>query len=87
MSIAQGDIYSLDVDFFEIESSYVSSNMISKIHDSGKEISIRTIDDEESMLKIIDTGVDNIVTNEPEMIKEMLSRDNNWIRSVMDRAA
>lgn len=87
MSIAQGDIYSLDVDFFEIESSYVSSNMISKIHDSGKEISIRTIDDEESLLKIIDTGVDNIVTNEPEMIKEMLSRDNNWIRSVMDRAA
>lgn len=87
MSIAQGDIYSLDVDFFEIESGFINSNMISKIHNSGKKISIRTIDDEESLLKIIDTGVDNIVTNEPERIKEILSRDNNWIRSVMDRAA
>ncbi|MGN0491973.1 glycerophosphoryl diester phosphodiesterase membrane domain-containing protein [Ruminococcus sp.] len=87
MSIAEGDIYSLDADFFEIESGYVNSNMISKIHDSGKEISIRTIDDEESLLKIIDSGVDNIVTNEPERMKELLSRDNNWIRSVMDRAA
>lgn len=87
MSIAQGNIYSLDVDFFEIESGYVSSNMISKIHESGKEISVRTIDDEEALLKIIDTGIDNIVTNEPERMKDLLSRENNWIRSVMDRAA
>lgn len=48
---------------------------------------MKGINQSATLLKIIYSGVDNIVTNEPERMKEMLSRENNWIHSVMDRAS
>lgn len=64
MSLAYGNITELQsADAFSIESTSITSSLVSHIHKEGKKIQAWTVNTEESIQKMIDLNVDNIITD------------------------
>ena len=73
MSIAYGDINKLSAaDHFSIEASGITEQIVSDIHNSGKEIYAWTVNTEESINRMIDLNVDHIITDHVTLAKECI---------------
>lgn len=82
MSLAYGDISSLEAaDHFSIEATNITSSLVSQIHQAGKQIYAWTINTEENINRMIDLKVDNIVTDDITLAKNIIYADktNNVI--------
>ena len=77
MSLAVGDITKIEyADAFSVEASSINEKLVSKVHNSGKEIYGWTVNKELSIQHMIDMGVDNIITDNIELGKELVNTDN-----------
>jgi glycerophosphoryl diester phosphodiesterase len=77
MSLAVGDITKIEyADAFSVEASSVNSSLVNKVHNSGKEIYAWTVNKESSINHMIDMGVDNIITDNIELAKDLISTSN-----------
>ena len=77
MSLALGDITKIEyADAFSVEASSVNSSLVNKVHNSGKEIYAWTVNKESSINHMIDMGVDNIITDNIELAKDLISTSN-----------
>ena len=73
MSIAYGNINALTVaDHFSIEASNVTEELVSDVHNAGKEIYVWTVNTEENINNMIDLNVDNIITDDITLAKECI---------------
>ena len=72
MYLVKGDLINLKSDFYSIEESLVSNNLVNEIHANGKEVHVWTVNDDQKMERLINMGVDNIITDEVEMLKSTL---------------
>lgn len=73
MSIAIGNVIELEyADAFSVEASNVNVALVSKIHNEGKELYAWTVNTEESINKMINMNVDNIITDNIELGKELV---------------
>jgi len=73
MTLAYGNILSLDkADGFSIEATSVTKSLVKKIHNSGKEIFVWTINNEDSISKMLNLKVDNIITDDVELAKNTI---------------
>lgn len=73
MSIAYGDLSRLGAaDHFSIEASCITEKIVSDLHNSGKEIYAWTVNTEESINRMIDLNVDNIITDHVTLAKECI---------------
>lgn len=73
MSLAYGDILSLEAaDQFSIEATSVTSSLVNKIHQAGKQIYAWTINSTENIQKMIDLNVDNIITDKITLAKNII---------------
>ena len=64
MSIAIGKITDAKyADAFSIEATNVTETQVSRVHNAGKEVYAWTVNKEESINKMIDMNVDNIITD------------------------
>jgi glycerophosphoryl diester phosphodiesterase len=52
---------------------YVTEAMVDHAHDHGIEVVPWTVDDEATMRKLIDDGVDGIITDYPDVLREVMS--------------
>ena len=78
MSLAVGDITSLKyVDAFSLEATNVTKKQVNRVHNAGKEVYAWTVNTEESINKMIDMGVDNIITDDVPLGKELVLNSNN----------
>lgn len=87
LALGVGTYYDLPAaDFFSVESTFITAGMVQQIHLRGKTISAWTINrqqDAESLLKL---GVDDLITDKPEIIEALLVRDKKldnrliWLR-------
>lgn len=78
MSIAIGNITDAKyVDAFSVEASNVNVNLVSKVHNEGKELYVWTVNTEESISEMIDMNVDNIITDNIELGKELVEKSKN----------
>ncbi|MDO4785212.1 MAG: glycerophosphodiester phosphodiesterase [Propionibacteriaceae bacterium] len=55
-----------------------STRMLDELHRLGKRVHIWTIDDPETMHRLIDVGVDGIVTDRPDTLREVLLARGMW---------
>ena len=86
MSIAIGNITELTyADAFSVEASNVNQSLVRMVHHDGKEILAWTVNTEEGITKMIDMGVDNIVTDNISLGKELVekSRHSNLINELL----
>ena len=87
-SIAIGNITKLkDADAFSIETTNINKKLVKRIHNEGKEIYAWTVNTEESINKMIDLNVDNIITDNITLSKELVikSRNSNLINEFIKR--
>lgn len=82
MSLAYGDIMQLDAaDNFSIEASSATKVLVNNVHKAGKELYVWTINTKENIDKMIDLNVDNIITDNITLAKDIINnrQPNNLI--------
>ena len=82
--VATEGIENIDyADFFSIEESAIDEDLVSRIHEEGKQCFVWTINKEDNVQYLVDCGVDTILTDDPIMMKEALSKCN-YVESFAD---
>jgi len=56
----------------------VTPRTVRRIHAAGRRIHVWTIDDPTTMHRLLDWGVDGIVTDRPDLLKEVLRARGMW---------
>jgi len=69
---AIGDLTSLDADFLAVAMGMASAGFVRRSHEAGKKVYVWTVNDPVSMSRMISLGVDGIITDEPEMARQVL---------------
>lgn len=71
MSLAYGDITQLTAaDHFSVEASNATESLISRVHGAGKKLFVWTVNTKESITKMAERNVDNIITDNIELAKQ-----------------
>lgn len=74
LALGVGNYYDLpDADFFSVESTFITSGMVNQIHLRGKTVSAWTIDREADARHMMELGVDDLITDAPDMVHQLLS--------------
>jgi len=62
-----------DIDALSLNKKFVSQNLINSIHLSGKRVFVWTVNDKSEAERFIAMGVDNIITDKPDMAIKVVS--------------
>lgn len=73
LSVSAGNLKKLNVDFLAVNGTFATPNFIQEIHRSGKQVFVWTINDSVSMSNMISRGVDGIITDKPDLAKNVLA--------------
>lgn len=72
-TVAYGEMENMEyADAFSIEAYFATNNMVNKLHEQGKEVYAWTVNTEEGIQEMIDVGVDNIITDNPVLARELI---------------
>jgi glycerophosphoryl diester phosphodiesterase len=63
----------LDVDLIAIERRRATPSFIRAAHRAGKEVHVWTVNDRAGMQRFVELGVDNIITDDPAMLRDLLA--------------
>ena len=78
ISVAVGQIERLEAaDDFSIEASFVSKRLVQRLHRTGHEVYAWTVNSARNMEKMLDAGVDNIITNHVSLAKETVAKERS----------
>ncbi len=69
---AVGDLSGLEGDFVAVNAATVSTGLIRKVQDAGKDIYVWTVNDPLQMSAMASMGVDGLITDRPAMANEVL---------------
>ena len=73
-----GDYAELDVEFYSVEPNLVlTKKFMRDAHDDNKEVHIWTLSPKADVSGYVDLGVDNIINDDPVMIRELLNEKQN----------
>ncbi len=86
MPFAFGDYISLeDIDFFSMEASNINQTIVDAIHKRGKRLHVWTVNTSENIYKMIELGVDNIITDDVNLVNQLIEekREKNLIEEAI----
>lgn len=72
MFVALGDLSKLNIDFYSVEENNVTDKFVTQAHLLGREVHVWTINEADDMRKLMDLGVDSIITDDEILLKETL---------------
>jgi glycerophosphoryl diester phosphodiesterase len=72
VTAAVGDVSRTQADFLSLNSAQATPELLRKAHAARKEVAVWTVDKPEVMQRMIERGVDNIITNEPALLKRVM---------------
>jgi glycerophosphoryl diester phosphodiesterase len=76
VTAALGDVLRLPVDFLSMDAAKVDDSFVSLAHRWGKSVHVWTVNTRADMLKMILADVDNIITDKPALLAELLQELN-----------
>jgi len=86
MSVAYGDVTDLDfADILCVEITFLTEDLVEEAHSNGKDVYVWTANSRESIQKALSYKVDNIITDDPLLAKEMITDYNSnpiFVRSL-----
>ncbi|QUR66060.1 glycerophosphodiester phosphodiesterase family protein [Mycobacterium spongiae] len=56
----------------------ITPRMVQKVHDSGRQVHAWTIDDPDAMHALLDMGVDGIITDRADLLRDVLVGRGEW---------
>jgi glycerophosphoryl diester phosphodiesterase len=71
-AVAAGDLTRLDVDFLAVNSRLATEPFVQLAHSRDREVFVWTINDPRTMSVLISRGVDNLITDFPEIARRVL---------------
>ena len=76
VTAAIGDVAKTSADFVSLNSAQATSSLVRRAHAAGKAVHVWTVDKPEVMLRMIERGVDNIITNDPALLARVMRERN-----------
>ena len=87
-AVAYGELTNLEsADAFSVEAYFATSSLVNRLHEQGKEVYAWTVNSEDSIQSMIDVGVDNIITDNPVLARELIyskSLNENIVEFITD---
>lgn len=72
-AVSVGDLTRAEADFFAVSTTLATPAFIQAAHRKGKEVSVWTVNDPVTMSVMISRGVDNIITDYPDLARRVLA--------------
>ncbi len=69
-----GNVLRTEADFLSLNSAQATSQLVRRAHRAGKDVHVWTINQPEVALRMIERGVDNIITDDPAMVAGLIQR-------------
>jgi len=73
---AVGEVYRVDTDFLSVNAARATSGLVREAHRHGKEVHVWTVNDVGNALSMIEVGADNIITDDPALLRNLLDTWN-----------
>jgi glycerophosphoryl diester phosphodiesterase len=67
VAFALGDLNRLEIDLLSVRADWLSDELLRGAHRRGKEVHVWTVNDAGQMARLIKRGVDNIITDDPDL--------------------
>ncbi len=72
VTAAVGNVLRTGADFLSLSSAQASASLVRRAHRAGKQVHVWTVNRPEVMLRMIERGVDNIITDDPALLARVL---------------
>lgn len=76
VTAAVGDIVSGETDILSVNAARVTASLLRRAHRAGKEVHVWTVNTPEAMLRMLELGVDNIITDDPAGLASLMRMRN-----------
>ncbi len=73
-AVSVGDLTKLDADFLAVNAKNATPGFVKRAHNSGKEMQVWTVNHPAQMSAMISLGVDNIITDEPALARDIMQQ-------------
>ncbi len=71
-AVSIGDLTKLDADFLAVNAKNATPGSVKRTHNSGKQMQVWTVNHPAQMSSMMSLGVDNIITDEPALARDVL---------------
>ncbi|OYP36526.1 glycerophosphodiester phosphodiesterase family protein [Rhodopirellula sp. MGV] len=72
MSVYVGNLRNIDADFLAVNADFANRDFIRRAHQAGKEVFVWTVDDPAKMSMLMNRKVDGILTNRPDIARDVI---------------
>ena len=72
VTAAVGDVLRTEADFLSLNSAKATTSLVRRARAVGKDVAVWTVNDPEVMLRMIERGVDNIITDDPALLVRVM---------------
>jgi glycerophosphoryl diester phosphodiesterase len=72
VTAAVGSVVRTEADFLSLNAARATTSLVRQAHAAGKEVHVWTVNTPEVMLRMIERGVDNVITDDPAMLVRVL---------------
>jgi glycerophosphoryl diester phosphodiesterase len=74
VATARGDLTSLGADFLAVEARMATPRFVRRAHRAGQDVYVWTVNDPAWMLAAMSRGVDGLITDRPDLAREVVGR-------------
>ncbi len=76
LSTGKGDMTRLPVEFLSLHQRLVNTSLVRRAHRRGMEVHAWGVSDQETALRMLDLGCDNLITDEPALLRAVVDEYN-----------
>ncbi len=83
VTAAVGDVLRSEADFLSLNAARASTSLVRKAHAAGKDVHVWTVNEPQVMLRMIERGVDNIITDDPALLARVIEERKGLSRPAL----
>jgi len=73
VTAAVGNVVRTEADFLSLNSARATGSLVRRAHAAGKDVHVWTVNDPDVALRMIERGVDNIITDDPALVARVIA--------------